>query len=219
MTPRALHQGNFARKLPDRGCRQCATAAASSKDCPSLSTVQQHTTRVASLCMQVAQRGSLAACCCSVLQPVIVHIALRHHLPSLNSPVYAGYLERQAGNALMQLLAARSAPGSRIIMTAPPTPAEKERGHEAAIAEAAAAGAAAAAGTAPSVYSAAGSGDIADSGSTAAVAEHAAAAAAEKEGPVSNGLAGWQEASGAERTRKITLHHSTFERPTATLAR
>lgn len=135
---------------------------------------------------------------------------------------FIGYLERQAGNALMQLLAARSAPGSRIIMTAPPTPAEKERGHEAAIAEAAAAPAAAAAaapaaaGTAPSVESAAGSGGIADGGSTAAAAD---AAGAVEEGFPRNSLGSGQELSGGERTFKVTLHHSTFEQPTATLAR
>lgn len=53
---------------------------------------------------------------------------------------FIGYLEKEAGNALLALLATSSSAGSRIIMTAPPTPAENALGHEVAAEAAAGAG-------------------------------------------------------------------------------
>jgi O-methyltransferase involved in polyketide biosynthesis len=58
--------------------------------------------------------------------------------------MHAGYLERAAGDGLLTLLAANSAPNSRIIMTVPPSPAERDK-RSAEAAEAAATAAAKAA--------------------------------------------------------------------------
>jgi hypothetical protein len=77
--------------------------------------------------------------CCVPSSGSSVATALSRHCGPLC--LLAGYLEKEAGNALLSLLASSSAAGSHIIMTAPPTPAENALGHEAA-AEAAAGGSA-----------------------------------------------------------------------------
>jgi hypothetical protein len=54
---------------------------------------------------------------------LVCHTHTHTHTHTLPAP---GYLEREAGNTLLALLASKAAPGSRIIMTAPPTPAEQQ---------------------------------------------------------------------------------------------
>src|SRR5690348_8487226 len=94
------------------------------------------------VCLCTYRANSPHPCARCISQPS----ALRHALL-----IVAGYLTREAGNALLQLLASRSAPGSRIIMTAPPTPAQRDRRNGTDSSEepasAAAAGAGAAEGT------------------------------------------------------------------------
>ena len=118
--------------------------------------------------------------------------------------LHAGYLEMDAGNALLQLLALRSALGSRIIMTAPPTPAQRTVGQD--VATAAAAAKSAAGGT----LSAAGE------AATAAAAAATAAAAAAVRKPDGEG---WRVDEKGVRVYRTILHHTTFEEPTVTLAR
>jgi O-methyltransferase involved in polyketide biosynthesis len=101
-------------------------------------------------------------------------------------------LEVQAGNALLHLLASRSAPGSRIIMTAPPTPAQRSISHDAAAAAAAAA---------------------AKSAAGEALGAAAAAAVTGADGD------GWRVDEKGVRVYHTVLHHTTFEEPTETLAR
>lgn len=124
--------------------------------------------------------------------------------------VPAGYLARESGDSLLQHLSTHSAPGSRIIMTAPPTPAERDRGHARAADQHAAADAG---GNNPQATTAAGGGGQGETG----------------EGAVADGNAGAAEAvaaadpggggGGGVRPYRPKLKHTVFEEPTDTLAR
>jgi hypothetical protein len=135
---------------------------------------------------------------CTVLYLHIPDVlAVQHYVSCLLVLTWhAGYLQLDAGNALLQLLASCRAPGSRIIMTAPPTPAQRTVGQDAAVAAAAAAAAAASA--------------AARSATGEALSAAAAAGA---------GGEGLQVDEKGVRVYHTVLHHTTFEEPTETLAR
>jgi hypothetical protein len=125
-------------------------------------------------------------------------------LPCSSSPraLPTGYLERDASDKLLKLLADRSAPGSRVLVTCPPAPEQKHRA--AAAVDALTSGGPGAAEEAAAVAVAPDNGSAAHQANVAAAAVVSVATVTDEP---------------AQLHGVIKLHHSTFEDPGSTQSR